>query len=48
MNYEAPAVRDFGSLGAHTFINPGGDHKGVLGFDPFSEISDHSGDDGGS
>lgn len=45
MQYQTPTVRDFGSLGAHTFINPGGDNKGQPGHDPFSEISVH---DGGS
>lgn len=39
MKYETPRVRDFGSLGVHTYINPGGDHKGQPGHDPFSEIS---------
>lgn len=46
MQYQTPSVRDFGSLGAHTFINPGGENKGQPGHDPFSEISVH--DNGGT
>lgn len=42
MTYEAPVIRDFGSIGAHTFTTPGGDLKGTTGHDPFAELSDHS------
>lgn len=41
MKYEAPVVRDFGSIGSHTFTTPSGSLKGTTGHDPFGELSDH-------
>lgn len=45
MQYSTPSITDFGGIGSHTFINPGGQNKGQPGHDPFGEISVH---DGGS
>lgn len=46
MDYMRPEIADFGGIGSHTFINPGGENKGMPGHDPFSEISQK--DNGGS
>jgi hypothetical protein len=56
MEYEAPVVRDFGSITSHTFHAPGRGFKGAFGigfrFDRYAEFSEPASlsadcDDGG-